>query len=273
MEGRIKNYDKLVPADKNTNHKKQVLSEVGRIRIGAKATSQNGTQYPTSVDHFIIDSRYAKMVTDKYGEKTEILPIRFYSDDFNDVCYERLEIRDRSGKLFGFGDGEIFGIWNDSHKKYVTVDSRQRPEIMDDTRAHLIQGLTSSQANQIKWEPVLTLRFFIEGISALGYWEFSTKAVKTTIPNLRDRFDQCMELFKTVKWFPFHLSIKKVKSNKPGDSRTYPIVDIIPAFSMETGLQLANYIQEHGSFNQAKIALMDLNNLGADSNTKLLLGE
>ncbi len=272
MNGRIKT-NQSQKEEVVEPHKKQALSKAGSVRTGTKAVNQNGHEYPVSTDYFVITSKskFDAFVRAKYGEKPTQLPILFYSDDFNDCCSERLEIRDKSGRLFAFGDGETFGVYSEKTKDFIRITTEKRPNIMDEVRAYLCENVTNEQAKSIKWTQILTLRFIIKDIPIIGYWELTTKGLKTSIPNLRDRFDQCLELFGTVRWFPFLLTVTKVKSNKPGDSRQYPITDLIPALSIETGLKIAAHIQESGNFNQAKLALIDLNNLNNENNTKLLL--
>ncbi|WP_028664445.1 recombination directionality factor [Runella zeae] len=272
MNGRIK-INQPQKEDIIEPQKKQALSKAGSIKTGTKAISQNGHEYPVSTDHFVASSKFKfdAFVRAKYGDKPTELPILFYSDDFNDCCSERLEIRDKAGRLFAFGDGETFGIYSEKTKDFIRITTEKRPNIMDEVRAHLHESATNEQAKNIKWVQALTLRFIIKDIPVIGYWELTTKGLKTSIPNLRDRFDQCLELFGTVRWFPFLLTATKVKSNKPGDSRQYPIIDLVPALSIETGLKIAAHIQESGNFNQAKLALIDLNNLNNEGNNKLLL--
>lgn len=271
MSGRIKTDSVKASTKINTSGNRRPLTECGRISIGEKKDNGKGYEFPTSVDHFIIKGNFAKMVTDKYGEKPNELPILFYSDDFNEVCNERLELRDHTGRLWADGDGETFRVYSPKLGDYMPCTTEQRSDLMDSMVELLKKDLAINQAKLIDWQQVLTVRFIIKDIPVLGYWQFTTKAVKTSIPNLRDKFDSALDMFGTVKFFPFMLTVKKVKSNKPGDSRQYPVVDILPGMSMETGLQLAQHIANNPDFNPAKIALMDLNNLNNESNTKLLL--
>jgi len=260
-------YNKITPGttktDPATLPAKRALPEAGRISIGDKGKTKEGKEYPRSTDYFVIRGSNALALQAIYGDKPTSLPIFFYSDDFEDVCSERLEIRDSAGRLFGYGDGETFHIYNPKTGEYVTVKTTERPDIMEATKAFLKQD----------WAAVLTVRFAIRGVPVLGYWQFSTRAIKTSIPNLRDRFDECLAAFGTVRFFPFMLNVKKVKSNKPGDSKQYPVVDILPQFSIETGLKLAEYLTANPDFNQARLALMKPEELaGMPAQTKLLKG-
>ncbi|RRB06560.1 recombination directionality factor [Larkinella rosea] len=220
------------------------LTELGRIAVGEKV-ERSGQVVPSSIDSFRIRGDHAETVHKIYGETITELPILFYSDQEELVCNERLEIRTADGKLFGYGDNQTFHIWNDELKKYAVTTTERRPQIMDETVAFVQKNLPPGKAKLIRWLPVLTLRFVIRDIPLLGYWQFSTRAVQTTIPNLRNKFDEYKKLFGSVQYLPFLLKVKKVKTNKPGMVYQYPIVDLVPQFSFETAHRLARYLREN----------------------------
>lgn len=220
------------------------LTELGRIAVGEKV-ERSGQVVPSSIDSFRIRGDFADVVHKVYGETITELPILFYSDQEEHVCNERLEIRTADGKLFGFGDNHTFYIWNDELKKYAVTTVERRPQIMDETVVFLQKGLPPHKTRLIRWLPVLTLRFVIREIPLLGYWQFSTRAVQTTIPNLRNKFDEYKKLFGSVQYLPFLLKVRKVKSNKPGAVYQYPIVDLVPQFSFETAHKLARYLRDN----------------------------
>lgn len=273
MNGRIKR--EFVPAEVAapvSETPRRTLTEVGRVSIGEK-DPQRG--FPRSVDYFIIRGQFAGLVRNIYGEKPTELPILFYSDDFNEVCSERFELRDTAGKLLGYGDGETFRFYEVRTGDYTAVRTvSENPAIMTAMLDFVKSKAEPSKRELIRWAHTLTIRFVIKDVPVLGYWQFTSKGIKTTIPNLRDAFDNCLATLGTVRFFPFTLTVRKVKSNKPGDSRQYPVVDIVPAFSLETGLQLAQYLQENPHVNQARLALVaDLNKVGQNPVKLLNSGE
>jgi hypothetical protein len=248
---------------------KRTLPEVGRISIGEKGFTADNRAFPKSTDYFVVRSKFEQKVKEKYGDKPTELPVFFYSDDFNEACTERLEIRDKAGALYAYGDGETFHVFNQGSYKPVPLASK--PDLIEACENYLKKE-AGAMARYIKWAHVLTMRFCIKDVAVLGYWQFSTKAVATSIPNLRDRFDGSMQVFGLVRFLPFALTIKKVKSNKPGVSDTYPIVDLVPMFSMETGLQVSKLLSENPEVNPARLALMDLSKPLEIGTNGLLLG-
>ena len=220
-------------------------SELGRIGIG-KIDREAATPFPVATDYFIPRGNYVDQFTALFGDQPAQLPIWFTSDNENFACNERLEIRDNAGKLFGFGDRERFTFFNPKTKDYdITKLIGNRPTLMEDTVAFLTKGMSVEKAKQIKWTPVLYLRFSLQRFPFLGYWQFSTKGAASSIPAIREAFDSCKLTFGTVRYVPFMLTVRKVKSNKPGVNRQFAVVSLVPMISSEDGFKLAAAMQQN----------------------------
>lgn len=218
-------------------------SELGRIGIG-KVNRDSAKPYPVATDYFIPRGNFVEPFIAMFGDKPAQLPIWFSSDNENFVCNERLEIRDKGGNLYGFGDGEEFTFFHPTTKKYsIQRTTRDRPTLMEDTVAFLKKEATAEQAKQIKWSTVLYLRFSLQGFPLLGYWQFSTKGAGSSIPAIREAFDSCKQTFGTIRYIPFMLTVKKVKSNKPGVNSQFAVVSLVPMISLEEGFKLAQALQ------------------------------
>src|SRR3972149_4555670 len=87
------------------------LPEIGKVKIGEKAMSQGGKEYPKSLDYFKPTGNFANEFTMKYGDKPTKLSVCFISDDLNEVCNERYESWVK-GKRWGWGDGTLFTVWD-----------------------------------------------------------------------------------------------------------------------------------------------------------------
>lgn len=216
------------------------LNEIGRVKVGQKTTARNGKEIPCSTDHFVVTTEYLAEFQQLYGEAPTRLPITFISSDTDHSCDERLELRDPSGKLVAHGDGINFEVYNDERKKYVFCTLNQRPDLMEGCVEYLKKKHPESQHKYLVWKPVLRLRFLLRDFPVLGYFQFTTHAEKTTIPAIRNVFDECLRVFSTVQFLPFVLAVKMVKSNTPGVATQYPIVSLIPEFSLNAGLALRN---------------------------------
>jgi hypothetical protein len=203
------------------------LPIIGKIKVGAKAKNAKGVEYPITLDYFRATGDYAAKFHEAFGEKPSTVGIIFMSDDINSVCNERYELRDsKTGSLVGSGDGETFSIWNG--KEYDPVILKTEAEKKEFAKKCI------TLSNNGKWMAILTISFIIPKIgSVMGYWKFETKGEKSSIQNIRDAFDMVKEFAGTVVNIPFDLQVKKVKSQRPGDARMYPVVSLIPNVSKD----------------------------------------
>lgn len=206
------------------------LPLLGRIKVGVKQTSQKtGKEFPTSIDWFRADGKYAETFHQVYGPKPNRIQIVFFSNRVEDVCSESYVVRDSGGRLLAEGDGESWRAWSAQKKEYVFG----KASIEEVEKKYGSKAAVS-----------LTLRFLLPKIpSVFGLWSFTTKGAKSSIPAIRDTFDQVLEMAGVVTNIPFDLTVEKVKSNKPGAASVFPVVTLIPNVSQENLDLLAGYVQ------------------------------
>jgi len=167
----------------------------------------------------------------------------FINDNFKEVCNERYECRDQDGRLSGKGDGEIWEIYDKDLDDYLEQSDEK-----------LIKKAG-------KWSIILTLKFIIPAIKGVfGHFTFSTKGVKSSLPQIRDSFDIVLNQAGRVSNIPFDLIVQKVKSQKPGKKYLFPVVSLVPNISQQNMEIVSNYL------NQGK----SLNNIGLLTEEKIL---
>ena len=197
------------------------LPEIGRLHIGKKQATQNGKEYPVSVDYFIPSGKYATMFTAALGDKPQTIQIIFPDDSPEKVCNERYEFRDDKGALVARGDGRTFEIWDGQRYAPYSVDAY--PDIMDQ-----IAKNNPTKRGADNWDIVLTLRFIVPAVRGIvGVWQFSTKGKASSVKNIRESFDGVRLMRGTVTQTVFDLSVQFAKSNKPGVSSRYPVVSLV----------------------------------------------
>lgn len=197
------------------------LPEVGRLHIGERRVSKNGSEYPAAVDYFIPAGKYAELFSQAVGDKPQTIQIIFPDDNPEIVCDERYEYRDNSGALVAYGDGKIFRVWNG--QKYLPFSVGEYPDIME-----RISAKNPTKRGADNWDIVLRLRFIIPAVrGVVGVWYFCTKGSASSVKNIRDSFDGVQLMRGTVTQTVFDLSVKFHKSNKPGDNSRYPVVSLV----------------------------------------------
>jgi hypothetical protein len=233
MNGRIKR------TDPNQGHKFPII---GKLKVGQKV-QRDGKEFPSSTDYFICDSKYKKMFEDAYGDKPNSIQINFISDDFRDSCNEYYECRDKDGRKSGYGDGETWFIYDGDLEDYIET-----------TNQDLIRKAG-------KWTIKLRLSFIVPKIRGVfGLFTFETKADKSSIPAIRNAFDNVFNMAGTVINVPFDLNVQKVISQKPGSKYKFPVVSLIPNVSKENMRVLKEYVDQGN----------DVAQLGVISEQKLL---
>lgn len=224
MNGRIR---KAADSEKSIG-----MPIIGKIKVGKK----NERGLPQSTDYFICDSKYQKYFIDAYGEKPDAIQIAFISNEFRDSCNERYECRDKDGRLMGYGDGESMYLYDIKSDSYKLETDRQK--------------LGSAG----KWDTILTLKFVVLGIKGVfGLFSYSTKGVKSSLPQIRDAFDTVIESAGTVINIPFDLIVKKVISQKPGSKFKFPVVSLIPNINQSNIKMIRDYLNQGNDIKQLGI--------------------
>jgi len=221
------------------------IAIIGKIKIGDK--SESG--YPRSLDHFIAKGDYAKMFHDAFGAEPKKIEIIFVSDILEEVCNERYELRDNAGKLYAFGDGVDFMVYDSVSDKMV----KRQPETPTVFMQQCAEKLNTPKYTA-KWMPTLTLTFIIPRIKGVfGAWQFITKAEASTIPTIVGTFDSVMERAGRISNIPFDLIVDKVKSQKPNSKNAFPVVKLIPNISEENLERIAELMSNNPAALTGKI--------------------
>lgn len=219
------------------------LPEIGKVKIGEKAMSQGGKEYPKSLDYFRPTGNFANEFTGKYGDKPTRLSVCFISDNLQEVCNERYESWVK-GKRHGWGNGQNFTVWD------AQADGGKGAYVNDVPAA-------DPRVKALKWDIMLTLRFvLLELKGIMGYWTFQTKAKATTIPSVVKAFDYVRERAQTIIGFPFSLVVEKKTGYSPGEAKNYPVVSLIPNFSQEAIDLVSQYLEAGGNVNKLTTAMI-----------------
>jgi len=229
------------------------LPLIGRIKVGMKVQKEGGKEYTTSLDYFRATGKYAQLFDTQFGEKCSRFGIVFITDNLEEACNQYYAAWEK-GKLWGSGNGEVFRIWDptitDSTGKVVGGYVENVPKT--DPRVAAIKG----------WAEYVDLNFVIPSIqTVLGYWKFTTKGSKTSIPSIIKSFDFIKERAGTVVGFPFDLVVEKPQSYTPGAPRSYPVVQLIANRGEENIVAIKNFITAGGHISDVASISMDENKL------------
>jgi hypothetical protein len=214
--------------------KNNALSRIGKIKVGELV---NNT--PRSLDYFRCDSQpmYKDLFFEEYGEKPQRLEILFISDNTDDSCSERWELR-KKGRLWGYSQNREYFLIDkeiDAYKSFI-------PENEDEFRQKTGEKIKE------EWKVSLTLNFILPRIrGVIGFWSFTTHGESSSIPEIVSTFDWVLEKNGTVEFVPFDLVVEKVKSQKPDSKSVYPVVKLIPNISANNVDGIKKFINEFSS--------------------------
>jgi hypothetical protein len=219
--------------------KTNTLPLIGRIKVGEKTTNSAGKEYPRSLDYFRPTGKYTKQFFDVFGDKPDKIGIVFVTDDINEACSQYFACW-TDGKKWGTGDGQTFSVWDKDANKYIENLGKDDPRV-----------------RALKWEEYTTLKFVIPAIpTVLGYWEFTTKGKKSSIPGIIQAFDFVKERVGTTVALPFDLVVSKATGRTPGAATSYPVVQLILNAGEENMSAIKNFLGSGG--NMSDIATISL---------------
>ena len=256
MQGRIQRVQST---------QENILPRIGMIKTGFK----DAKGIPRSVDHFIATGNYNEFFHKEFGKEPQKIEIVFISDDFRKVCNEELVLRDNAGKRIAYGDGVNFKVWSRTENKgrggYVDRNIEDTPD--------LHEQILKAYPKAGEWKETLTLNFIIPRIRGIaGQWQYSTHGAASTIPTVREAFDQVLAARGFVKGIIFDMTVKMHVSNAPDSKSRYPVVNIVPNMS-EANVQLVkNTLLKQGETERAYGEIMGGNEtmaIEADKTLKL----
>lgn len=231
------------------------LPIIGKIKIGEKRISQNGKEYPASLDYFRATGPYESLFHDAYQDRPKTLQVLFQDDDPMKVCREEIDGRgEKDGKRYGYSyDGVTYHLWDEREQDYVPCSPSEEELSLFATRYH------------IRWNHTLHLFFVLPEIKGvIGQWQFSTKGDKSSMPQIVEAFDTMQEGIGSIVNVPFDLQVEKVKGQKPTvgkdgkpESRSFPVVTLIPNISTRNMEVLRGYLETHADFRQLGVIMSD----------------
>jgi hypothetical protein len=266
MNGRIKKRNEVAPSTFGA------LPMIGKLKIGMKVWNEKAKrEIPTSLDYFRATGPYAEKFHDPacYGKQPGKVEIVFPSDDIMQVCREEIEGRsEKNGKRYGFShDGVVYYLWDEKEEDYLPTEDQ-------------IAIDTFTKQNHVTWKYTLFLNFVVLKMrGVLGQWQFSTKGEKSSMPQIIKAFDTMREGIGTIVNVPFDLQVEKATSQKPIknkktgklETRTFPVVKLVPNISPENMDTLRGYLTTHTDFKKFGVIMSDerIESLRNDNNLAL----
>ncbi|WP_067935720.1 recombination directionality factor [Alicyclobacillus kakegawensis] len=197
----------------------QRIPRVGKIHLGVRKTNDNGKDYPTAVDYFVVkpdastSKAAAKAFHDVYGDKPKEITIAFPSNDPEQFFPQWLSsYRGGNGRyeLYCQGDGEV-ARRSDGEGGKVQIQC-------------LYRDCPIYQAGKCK--ELGRLQFFLPDVPGIGVWQIDTTSFHTTV-NLNGSIQMIRALTGgRIAMIPLKLRIVPKVVNPDGKSKTVYVLTL-----------------------------------------------
>lgn len=199
------------------------INFIGKIRIGIKAKSASGSEYPKAVDYFVPTGNFAQFFTKTFGEKPSKFRIMFTNEN---ALQQKYVLQDK--ELYGESDG-LTVRYKDRAKKEWEEKTFQTPEAAAE---FMTNYQTQLNKKGVKWVKMLVMDFVIpEIMDVFGFWRFETKAEKSMIDSITNMFDAACQLYGQINLVPFYLSVEMKDHKTFEENRKFPVVSLTPAIN------------------------------------------
>jgi hypothetical protein len=195
------------------------IPRVGKIHLGVRKTNDNGKEYPTAVDYFVVkpdastSKAAAKAFHDVYGDKPQEITIAFPSNDPEQFFPQWLSsYRGGNGRyeLYCQGDGEV-ARRSDGEGGKVQIQCLYRD-------CPLYQ--------EGKCKELGRLQFFLPDVPGIGVWQIDTTSFHTTV-NLNGSIQMIRALTGgRIAMIPLKLRIVPKVVNPDGKSKTVYVLTL-----------------------------------------------
>jgi hypothetical protein len=195
------------------------LPRLGKIRLGIKAVSQKGSEYPKAVDYFVCNSdkstpeAAAAAFHAVYGDKPKAIDVMFPVED-RDQFFPQFYRRYGSGTgLLCKGDGE--------RATEVNRETGEMTEI-----ECLGEDCPWAKKNPAHCRPVGTIQFLLYKVPGLGVWNIDTTSFHSIV-NLNSAIDFIRQLTGgRISWLPLKLVLRPKEVQAEGKKKTVFIMDL-----------------------------------------------
>ena len=166
------------------------LPRVGVIRLGIKAKSSKGTEYPKAVDYFVCPEEVQKV----FGEHPKSLDIVFPLDDIESIFPQYYKRYGKSTGLKCKGDGEVASCVN-KDGDFEDIECL---------------GNKCKHYEKKECKEVATLNFIIPKVKLDGIYQIHTSSFHSIV-KLNSSLDYIRSMFGKISMLPFQLVLEETE--------------------------------------------------------------
>lgn len=189
---------------------KRRVPRLGIIRLGIKAKSEKGTEYPKAVDYFVLPPEHPELAA--LGEKPTCLPIMFPIEDETVFAQQFYRCYSMTRGLVCKGDGEKCGRLVDKETGALADRKAKEVVLMEMDCA----GRECPDYQSKRCKEVMNLQFLMPTIPGLGVWQINTGSVNSII-NINSSVEFIRKMYGRISFIPLMLALEKQTVITPED--------------------------------------------------------
>ena len=186
------------------------LPRLGKIRLGIKKETENGTPYPSPTDYFVCPAEVRKV----FGEKPRELRIMFPTDDQLQWASQYLRCYSTSRGLICRGDGETAVARIDVKTGEIAARDAEATELREVICSP--HSCTYYQRGQCR--RVMNLQFLLPEVPGLGVWQIDTSSFYSII-NINSMIRMLKGILGRCSMIPLTLALGPIEVSPPGQSK------------------------------------------------------
>lgn len=201
------------------------LPRLGKIRLGTKAKSQSGKEYPKALDHFNFTD--VPEVEEIYGKECRELPVILPADDPNVFFPTARKAYRKCGLFCACDDGET------AHRVFVKEDKQGMAFLESEGRvvkdgAFYEMPCPGESCNYFEnkmCKNLGRLLFILPDVPRFGVYEIATTSYNSIV-NLMSMTDAIRNAVGTVSGVPLHLLLKPMQVQPDGKAKTVYVLEL-----------------------------------------------
>ena len=216
-----------MPIDGLTTQRR--LPRLGKIRLGIKAISQNGREYPKAVDYFVVPPEVGEI----YGPEPRTLDIILPVDSEELLASTFYKAYSASRGLVCKGDGLSANRLIDTGQKAVEPGTGVITGPIAGRNAQATEwalgitcpGRECPYYGEKQCRELMSLQFMMPNVPGLGVWQLDTSSYHSIV-NIYSGMELVRGIFGTVAMIPLTLSLEPMEVSPEGQKKTVHVLHL-----------------------------------------------
>lgn len=186
------------------------IPRLGKVRLGIKAQTQGGKEYPRAVDYFVVPPEVAAV----YGEKPKELDIMFPLEDDEQFAPQFLRAYSKTQGLVCIGDGI-------SCRRKVDTKTGAMASHETETwewKEMLCNPQDCPEYQRKYCRRVMNLLFLLPKVPGLGCWQVDTSSFHSIV-NINSMLSLLRGILGRCAMVPLTLTLEPMEVSPPGEKK------------------------------------------------------